>query len=203
MGASVNVITGYLISRVQLRTLVVVSAFITMTAAPIMATIDVHESYWTAAFWGLLLSPVNPDGTLAIPLLCARHDECLKEACGFVDRDGSSLHRLEPRNLKCLPCRRPITRRRRLQRDLSVWQFRGLGRYRCHCVVGDRTLHLIRSHRGAFAGIPRVVLDHLCCNGSCPPRIVLRARKEWPCRQERRVRKSVDERFQYENDNGN
>lgn len=65
MGASVNIATGYLISRVQLRTLVVVSAFITMTASPIMATIDVHQSYWRAAFWGLLLSPVNPDGISA------------------------------------------------------------------------------------------------------------------------------------------
>ena len=65
MGGSVNVVTGYLISRVELRTLVVVSAFITMTASPIMATINVHESYWRAAFWGLLLSPVNPDGMSA------------------------------------------------------------------------------------------------------------------------------------------
>ena len=65
MGASVNIVTGYLISRVQLRTLVIVSAFITMTASPIMATINVHESYWRAAFWGLLLSPVNPDGIFA------------------------------------------------------------------------------------------------------------------------------------------
>ncbi|KAL9612056.1 MAG: hypothetical protein Q9167_003316 [Letrouitia subvulpina] len=61
MGAVVNIITGYLISRVQLRTLVVVSALITLSASPIMATIKIHESYWHAAFWGLLLSPVNPD----------------------------------------------------------------------------------------------------------------------------------------------
>ena len=69
MGASVNIITGYLISRVQLRTLVVVSALITMAAPPIMATIDVNESYWLGAFWGLLLSPVNPDGTLAVHII--------------------------------------------------------------------------------------------------------------------------------------
>ena len=62
MGTSTNIVTGYIISRVQLRTLVVVSVCITMTASPIMATIKVDESYWRAAFWGLFLSPVNPDG---------------------------------------------------------------------------------------------------------------------------------------------
>ncbi|KAJ6445037.1 integral membrane protein [Purpureocillium lavendulum] len=61
MGTSVNIITGLLISRVKVRTLVVVSAFITMVAAPLMATVDVGESYWLAPFWAMLLSPVNPD----------------------------------------------------------------------------------------------------------------------------------------------
>ena len=64
MGASINVLTGYLISRIQVRVLVVTSALITMIAAPLMATIDVHQSYWLAAFWAMLLSPVNPDGNL-------------------------------------------------------------------------------------------------------------------------------------------
>ncbi|ERF77018.1 hypothetical protein EPUS_06886 [Endocarpon pusillum Z07020] len=27
-----------------------------------MATINMHETYWHAAFWAMLLSPVNPDG---------------------------------------------------------------------------------------------------------------------------------------------
>ena len=62
MGAGVNILTGYLISRVQVRTLVVASAIVTVIAAPIMATIDVRTSYWQAAFWALLFSPVNPDG---------------------------------------------------------------------------------------------------------------------------------------------
>lgn len=61
MGTGINILTGYLISRVQVRTLVVASAIITVIASPIMATIDVHTSYWRAAFWALLLSPVNPD----------------------------------------------------------------------------------------------------------------------------------------------
>ena len=66
MGASINILTGYLISRVQVRTLVVASAIITVIAPPIMATIDVNTSYWRAAFWALLLSPVNPDGIVTI-----------------------------------------------------------------------------------------------------------------------------------------
>lgn len=67
MGASVNIITGYLISRVNVRTLAVISALITMIASPLMATIDVNESYWYAAFWAMLLSPVNPDGVYLLP----------------------------------------------------------------------------------------------------------------------------------------
>ncbi|KFH43067.1 Drug resistance protein-like protein [Hapsidospora chrysogenum ATCC 11550] len=61
MGAAVNVLTGYLISRVSVRTLIVVSAAITMVAAPLMATIEVASNYWFAPFWALVLSPVNPD----------------------------------------------------------------------------------------------------------------------------------------------
>ena len=62
MGASVNVVTGFIVSRVSIRTTMVVSAAITMAAPPVMATIDIDRSYWLGAFWGLLLSPVNPDG---------------------------------------------------------------------------------------------------------------------------------------------
>lgn len=62
MGTSVNIITGLLISRVKVRTLVVVSALITMVAPPLMATVDVGENYWLAPFWAMFLSPVNPDG---------------------------------------------------------------------------------------------------------------------------------------------
>lgn len=64
MGASANIITGFLISRVNVRTLAVVSALITMTAAPLMATVDIGENYWLAPFWAMFLSPVNPDGKL-------------------------------------------------------------------------------------------------------------------------------------------
>ena len=72
VGLSTNIVTGFLISRVQVRTLVVVSAVITMAAPLIMATTDVNRSYWLGAFWGLLLSPVNPDGELSVLLSRSR-----------------------------------------------------------------------------------------------------------------------------------
>ena len=62
MGIIVNVITAYLVSRVKIQYLAVVSALITMVAPPLMATVEVGENYWFAPFWALFLSPVNPDG---------------------------------------------------------------------------------------------------------------------------------------------
>ena len=62
MGTFVNIVIGYLVSRVRVQVLVVVSAVITLIAAPLMATVTVGERYWFAPFWALLLSPVNPDG---------------------------------------------------------------------------------------------------------------------------------------------
>lgn len=67
MGAAVNIATAYLISRVKVQTLAVVSAVITMIAPVLMATIDVGENYWFAPFWALFLSPVNPDGSSLFP----------------------------------------------------------------------------------------------------------------------------------------
>ncbi|KAK0388333.1 hypothetical protein NLU13_4578 [Sarocladium strictum] len=61
MGAAVNIATAYLISRVKVQTLAVVSAMITLIAPILMATIDVGENYWFAPFWALFLSPINPD----------------------------------------------------------------------------------------------------------------------------------------------
>ncbi|KAM5444175.1 hypothetical protein MferCBS31731_000692 [Microsporum ferrugineum] len=62
MGACVNIATAYLISRVKVQTLGVVSALVTMIAPILMATIKVGENYWFSPFWALFLSPVNPDG---------------------------------------------------------------------------------------------------------------------------------------------
>lgn len=64
MGALVNIATAYLISRVRVQTLAVVSALITMIAPVLMATVKVDETYWFAPFWALFLSPTNPDGTI-------------------------------------------------------------------------------------------------------------------------------------------
>ncbi|PQK12735.1 hypothetical protein BB8028_0003g13500 [Beauveria bassiana] len=61
MGICVNALTAYLISRVKVHTLAVVSALITMVAPPLMATVAVGENYWLAPFWAMFLSPVNPD----------------------------------------------------------------------------------------------------------------------------------------------
>jgi hypothetical protein len=62
MGICVNALTAYLISRVKVHTLAVVSALITMIAPPLMATVSIGENYWYAPFWAMFLSPVNPDG---------------------------------------------------------------------------------------------------------------------------------------------
>ena len=62
VGLAVNILTGFLISRIQVRTLVVVSAILTLPASVLMATIHTHWSFWRVSFWAMLLSPVHPDG---------------------------------------------------------------------------------------------------------------------------------------------
>ncbi|KAK8095897.1 aminotriazole resistance [Apiospora kogelbergensis] len=60
MGTSVNVVLVYLISRVKVITLVVVSTCITLISPALMATVGEHENYWFRPFWALFLCPVNP-----------------------------------------------------------------------------------------------------------------------------------------------
>jgi hypothetical protein len=62
MGIAANIVTAYLVARVKIQYLAVVSALITMIAPPLMATVEIGENYWFAPFWALFLSPVNPDG---------------------------------------------------------------------------------------------------------------------------------------------
>ena len=62
VGLAVNIFTGFLVSRIQVRTLVVVSAILTLPASVLMATIHPDWSYWRTPFWAMLLSPVHPDG---------------------------------------------------------------------------------------------------------------------------------------------
>lgn len=64
MGVGVNILTAYLIARVHVRTLVVVSALVTLVAGPLMATIEIGDNYWFEPFWALFLSPANADGLL-------------------------------------------------------------------------------------------------------------------------------------------
>ncbi|CAF9934381.1 MAG: hypothetical protein HETSPECPRED_009211 [Heterodermia speciosa] len=61
VGLAVNILTGFLIARIQVRTLVVVSAILTLPASVLMATVHTDWSYWRASFWAMLLSPVHPD----------------------------------------------------------------------------------------------------------------------------------------------
>ena len=62
MGASVNIATAYLISRVKVQTLAVVSALVSAVAPVLMATVKMDAYYWFAPFWAVFLSPMNPDG---------------------------------------------------------------------------------------------------------------------------------------------
>lgn len=63
IGTSTNVALVYLVPRIRVLTLTVVSASITLVSPAIMATTSVNQPYWTGPFWALLLCPVNPWGT--------------------------------------------------------------------------------------------------------------------------------------------
>ncbi|KAG6362489.1 hypothetical protein INS49_010720 [Diaporthe citri] len=60
MGTSINVALIYLIPRVRVVTLCVVTAAATIVSPALMATAAVDENYWLRPFWALLLCPVNP-----------------------------------------------------------------------------------------------------------------------------------------------
>ncbi|KAK8139111.1 hypothetical protein PG984_002491 [Apiospora sp. TS-2023a] len=60
MGTSVNIVLVYVISRVKVITLVVVSTCVTLISPALMATVGEHENYWFRPFWALFLCPVNP-----------------------------------------------------------------------------------------------------------------------------------------------
>ena len=86
MGVIINVGTAYLISRVKVQTLAVVSAMVTIIASPLMATVKINENYWFAPFWALFLSPVNPDGKFRmIPLFnCATSSNSNEQSVLFT-----------------------------------------------------------------------------------------------------------------------
>ena len=75
VGAGTNVVTGYLVDKVEVRTLVVGSAAITLVPPILMAVIQPQWIFWSAALVAMLLSPLHPDGKdppplLAIPAIC-------------------------------------------------------------------------------------------------------------------------------------
>lgn len=72
MGIAANIATAYLIARVNVRTLAVVSALVTLVAGPLMATIEIGDNYWFEPFWALFLSPANADGMTMRPLTSFR-----------------------------------------------------------------------------------------------------------------------------------
>ncbi|KAI0543377.1 major facilitator superfamily domain-containing protein [Xylaria curta] len=61
LGVVTNLLAGYLVSRVHVRKLSVISAAITAVAPALMATVPIDSNYWFAPFWALVLSPINPD----------------------------------------------------------------------------------------------------------------------------------------------
>ncbi|KAH9905432.1 major facilitator superfamily domain-containing protein [Xylariomycetidae sp. FL2044] len=60
MGTSVNIVLVYLIPRVPVIILTVVSACITLVSPAIMATVAIDVGYWAGPCWALFLCPVNP-----------------------------------------------------------------------------------------------------------------------------------------------
>lgn len=62
VGASTNLLTGYLVDKVAVRLLILSSAILTSTAPLVMALVSQDWSYWRSAFVPMLLSPLHPDG---------------------------------------------------------------------------------------------------------------------------------------------
>ncbi|KAI1504841.1 major facilitator superfamily domain-containing protein [Biscogniauxia marginata] len=60
MGTSVNIVLVYLITRVRVVILAVVSASITLVSPAIMATVKIDAGYWVGPCWALFFCPVNP-----------------------------------------------------------------------------------------------------------------------------------------------
>jgi MFS-type transporter involved in bile tolerance (Atg22 family) len=62
VGAITNIITGFLVDKVRVRTLVVTSAVLTSIAPILMATARPEDGYWRGPFEGMSLAPVHSDG---------------------------------------------------------------------------------------------------------------------------------------------
>lgn len=62
VGVVTNMIAAYLVSRVNVNILLGISAIITAVSPILMAVASPKWTYWTAAFFAMILSPVNGDG---------------------------------------------------------------------------------------------------------------------------------------------
>ncbi|KAK7757548.1 hypothetical protein SLS62_000563 [Diatrype stigma] len=75
VGAATNVVsigtaaTGYLVEKVDVRTLLSVSAVITLSSPLLMAFVTPHLIYWKGAFTSMLLSPLHPDVLFTVSTL--------------------------------------------------------------------------------------------------------------------------------------
>ena len=122
MGASINILTGYLASRIQVCTLVVASALVPIVASPISAPIQVHVSYWLTAFGALLLSPVNPDDTLNMKTFLA---PLIKPHC------------VKPRRIQSPLTKYPLPCQWRIQRDHPIRKLSWFGHDRYNSGISD------------------------------------------------------------------
>ena len=61
VAAVTDIITGLLVSKIHVRLLVSVTSAISLIASILMATIDPDSTYWSNAFFAMLLSAINPD----------------------------------------------------------------------------------------------------------------------------------------------
>lgn len=63
VGVLVNPITAWLVAKVNVNTLLGISAVLTAVAPILMATASPEWNYWSAPFVAIALSPVNGDGS--------------------------------------------------------------------------------------------------------------------------------------------
>ncbi|RYP35318.1 hypothetical protein DL767_003857 [Monosporascus sp. MG133] len=61
VGAATNIVTGFLVEKVEVRYLVSYSAVITLASPLLMALVTPSWGYWKGAFIAMLLSPLHPD----------------------------------------------------------------------------------------------------------------------------------------------
>jgi hypothetical protein len=62
VGAATNIFTGFVVDKIQVRTLVFVSAIICLVPPLLMALVKPEWGYWQGPFVAMPLSPLHPDG---------------------------------------------------------------------------------------------------------------------------------------------